>query len=396
MRKIVFMANKKINSYNGYMKTIYFDNSATTIFKPKSVRQTLKKMLSLANSGRSGHRLSIKSGLLVQKAREKVGNHFGISSQNIIFTKNCTEGLNIALLGLLKGSKKHVITTPFEHNSVLRPLYELERRGEITLSICKCQNFVKKEDIEKEITQNTYLVCVTAISNVTGERNDIEGIGKFCKEKGILFLVDFAQMAGHEKIDMQKLNINFLAFSGHKGFLAPQGIGGLCINSSTLPYPILFGGTGSESQNKTQPKNLPERLECGTLSAPLICALGCGIEYVERHFEKHNKKLLKITSYLHKKLRDIDGVKIYSPQKSLSGIVSFNIKDFPSSEVADFLDKKYKICVRSGLHCAPLCHKHFGTDNQGMVRASLSFKNTKNEVDRLVKGVKEFIKKSLK
>lgn len=391
MRKIVFMANKKINSYNGYMKTIYFDNSATTIFKPKSVRHTLKKTLSLANSGRSGHRLSIKSGLLVQKAREKVGNHFGITSQNVIFTKNCTEGLNISLLGLLKGSKKHVITTPFEHNSVLRPLFELEKNGDITLSICKCQNFVKKEDIEKEITQNTYLVCVSAMSNVSGYRNDIEGIGKVCKNKNILFVVDFAQMAGHEKIDMKKLGINFISFSGHKGFLSPQGVGGLCINSKIIPSPLFFGGTGSESQNPYQPQSLPERLESGTISAPLICALKSGIDYVEKHFEKHNKKVVLLAQFLYQKFKKIEGIKIYSPKNSPSGIVSFNVQNFSSEEVATFLDEKYKICVRSGLHCAPLSHKHLGTENQGIVRVSVNFRNSKREINRLVLAIKKFI-----
>ena len=139
------------------MKRIYFDNSATTIFKPRKVRKTLMDMLSLANSGRSGHFLAIKSGLKVQQTREMVARHFNIKSSNVVFTKNCTEGLNIALLGLLAGSKKHVITTPFEHNSVLRPLYELERRGEITLSICGCKNFVTKRDIERQINKDTYL-----------------------------------------------------------------------------------------------------------------------------------------------------------------------------------------------------------------------------------------------
>ena len=191
---------------------------------------------------------------------------------------------------------------------------------------------------------------------------------------------------------MKKCNINYLTFAGHKGFLSPQGIGGLCINSKQLPTPIVFGGTGTESTNLFQPINLPERLESGTLATQNITSLKNGIDYIEKHFNKNKEKTEKLTKYLYENLKSLKNICLYYKPNFESGIISFNVKDSDSVEIANYLDEKYNIAVRGGLHCAPLTHKFFNTTNQGMVRVSLNFKNTKREIDFLIKALKKYKK----
>lgn len=377
-------------------KIIYFDNSATSHFKPKSIKKCVNDALKIsANPGRSGHKLSLKNSFKVWQAREIVAKHFGLSEpENVIFTKNCTEALNIAILGTVKKGG-NVVCSCFEHNSVLRPLFQLKNSGDITLTIIEPSNkkYIVQSDVLRAIISKTYLVCVTAVSNVTGNKNDIFEIAKVCREKNILFLTDCAQACGHFKIDMKKSNIDYLTFAGHKGFLTPQGIGGLCINSKIIPNPIMFGGTGTESINTTQPENLPERLESGTLPTPLILALAEGVKFVEKHFEENSFRVLKLTAYLLERLKEIRDIEIYSLNSSSSGVVSFNLKNYTSEEICEFLDKKYNIATRGGLHCAPLTHKFLGTINKGAVRVSINFKNTKHEIDTLIKALKEFNEK---
>ena len=276
-------------------KIIYFDNAATSHFKPKSViRALVKSIKNSANPGRSGHKLSLNNSMEIWKTRDIIAEHFGnIEPENVIFTKNCTEALNIAILGTVR-KNGNVICSCFEHNSILRPLHELENKGIITLTIVSPKNkkYITSADIKEKIIPSTYLICVNSLSNVTGNKNEITEIGKICKEKNILFLVDNAQGCGHLKIDMIKSHINFLSFAGHKGFFAPQSIGGLCINSKIIPNPIVFGGTGTESENMLQPSTLPESLESGTLSTPLIIGLKKGIEFVDKKFNKLNNKII--------------------------------------------------------------------------------------------------------
>ena len=421
-------------------KLIYLDNAATSHYKPRSVKKAIIKSLKTsANPGRSGHKLSLQNAINVYKTREIISQHFNLSNPNlVIFTKNCTEALNLAILGLVKNKniynnsyknfntktnienqnkeskkecitknsknsnqnfqpeitdKKHIICSCFEHNSVLRPLTYLKEQNMIELSIISplSQPKIMLSDIKKAIKNNTFLVCLTQISNVTGAENDIEEIGKYCKNNNILFLLDCAQSAGHKKIDMQKLNINFLTFAGHKGFLAPQGIGALCINSNILPIPINFGGTGTDSINLNQPSSPPECFESGTLMTPSIIALSKGIKYVEKRFDKHNKKVENLTKYLIQKLLLLEKeniLKLYSPKDVKHGVISFNITNCDSVEVSTILDQEYNIAVRGGLHCAPLTHKYFNTEKTGMVRVSLSFKNNKKDIKKLIKAIK--------
>lgn len=377
---------------------IYFDNAATSFKKPISVKfSTLVALYKYsANPGRSGHRLSIKTAQKVLETRLRVADFFNCPSfESVIFTKNCTEALNLAILGSAK-ENSHVIASCFEHNSVLRPLKYLESIGKIKLTIIQPKNKlenIKLTDIVDKVKENTSMICVNHISNVTGNKNDIEEIGKFCKLKNILFLVDCAQSAGHIKIDMQKLNIDLLAFAGHKGLFAPQSIGGLCINTKNSPKAILFGGTGTNSKDLEQPKTLPEYYESGTISTPLILGLSAGIKYVEKNFCKNNNKTKKLTNYLYDNLKKVKDVYIYTKKESHYGVVTFNIKNMNSSEVATILDEKYKICVRSGLHCAPLAHNYLQTLEQGAVRISLNHFNNKHQINKLIFAINQIINK---
>ena len=376
------------------MKTIYLDTPATSHFKPRCVRRAFLKYLSLsANPGRGGHPLAVKNATMIWQTREILARQFGnIEPEDVIFTKNATEALNIAILGLCKKNKgKHVICSCFEHNSVLRPLHHLESLGEITLTVVNPQNkkFITTSDIAPAIKKNTFLVCLTAISNVTGNRNNFEDIGALCNRNGILFLLDNAQGVGHIKVDMKKSHINFLAFSGHKGLHTPQGIGALCINSKDYPAPIIFGGTGTESENLLQPTVPPECYESGTVASPLIASLSAGAKFVEKHFDRHEKKVAKLTQYMIEKLQEIEGVKIYSNLNNTYGVVAFSVAGFDSIEVTDFLSEKYHIASRGGLHCAPLAHKFLGTMESGLTRVGVDFKNSYHDINVLARAVAE-------
>ena len=381
------------------MKTIYLDTPATSHYKPKCVKRAFLKYLSLsANPGRGGHPLAVKNAAMIWQTRENLARQFGnIEPEDVIFTKNATEALNIAILGLCRKNKgKHVICSCFEHNSVLRPLHHLESLGEITLTVVSPKNkkFITASDIASVIKKNTFLVCLTAISNVTGNRNNFEDVGALCYKNGILFLLDDAQGVGHIKIDMKKSHINFLAFSGHKGLLTPQGIGALCINSKIYPAPITFGGTGTESENLLQPTVPPECYESGTVASPLIASLSAGAKYIEHHFDSHAKKVAKLTQYMINKLRDIKGVKIYSNLDNTYGVVAFSVAGFDSIEVTDFLSNKYHIASRGGLHCAPLAHKFLGTMESGLTRVGVDFKNSYHDINVLAKAISELAKMS--
>lgn len=369
---------------------IYFDNSATTYKKPLCVKLWTLKGLRVANAGRSGHSLSQKSATEIFRARLKLQTFFNVPRQeDVIFTSNCTEALNMAILGSAK--KGHVIASTFEHNSVLRPLKKLEDDGLISLSIIEPEhnNIITRSDVEKLIRPDTYLVCVSYINNTLGNKNDINEIGKLCKEKSILFLVDSAQSSGHIMIDMQKDNISMLTFAGHKGFFAPQSIGGLCLNGCDLK-PIKYGGTGTNSSELIMPSSNPEKLESGTLSCPMIYGLSAGVSYVINHFEKHTQKVATLTRYLYNGLKEL-GVTVYTSPKSEYGVMLFNAQNIDSVELSTILDEKYHIMVRGGLHCAALAHKYLGTLKTGALRVSINHYNSKRQIDYFLKALKEIL-----
>lgn len=373
---------------------IYLDNSASTNIKPKSVQRAVLNALEnfSANPGRSGHKFSLKTAFEVEKVREKVSKHVGTSSDKIIFTLNCTDALNLAILGSHKSG--HVVCTCNEHNSVLRPLEHLKQIDEnftYTVANQTGKLGVVWEDIESCLTDKTYLVAVNHISNVNGDVAEIEKIGEELKKRGILFLVDGAQGGGHFVYDMQKMNINMLTLAPHKAFYSPQGVGALCLCGDFSLEPIRFGGTGTNSLELVQPENLPERFESGTLNTPAILGFGEGISFVENNFSLIQAKLEDLTTYLHYELSKLP-LEIYTKTENTSGVFAFNVPNINSTEVANFLNEKFSICVRSGYHCAPLKHKSLGTLDLGAVRVSLSYFNTYQEIEKFVFAIKMFLK----
>ncbi len=370
---------------------IYLDNAATGGFKPNSVLETAISAIKYlnANPGRSGHRLSKTGASFIYSARKKLSEFFNNGEvERVIFTKNCSEGLNTAIYGIVEKGD-HVITTCFEHNSVLRPLFTLEKKGVITLSVVYPENneFITKNDIEKVFTSNTKLVVINHISNVNGSINDIKSIGKFLKDKNSYFLVDGAQSAGHVVIDMQKNFIDILSVAGHKGLYAIQGSGALILGKKVDISPTFQGGTGTESFNSTQPDCYPERLEVGTLNLPAICSLEEGVRYIENSIDYLEIRLTEMTDYLIKRLRQLDGIKIYS-KPNPAGIVAFSIDNCSSVEASERLSDEFDIAVRGGFHCAPLMHKFLNTSGDGLIRVSICPHNTKRDLFLLVSAVK--------
>ena len=369
---------------------IYFDNAATGGTKPERVIEcALNAMRYLnVNAGRSAHRIAVHAEELIYKTRKAVRSFFNSDcNEQVIFTKNCTEALNFAILGLAKNGG-HVIASTFEHNSVLRPLYHLEKKGIISLTIIKPNkgNIILKEDVEKALTDNTYMVCLTCASNVTGEINDYEAIGGLLKEKNIIFLVDGAQGAGHLILDMQKQNIDVLCFSAHKGIDGIQGIGCLIFKKGIKINPIIFGGSGSESFAHL-PSGYPELLECGTHNLPAICSLYESILYTKENMIEKQHYLIELTAKLISDLKKINGVRLYSTQNPI-GIVSFAYKHHFSQEIAGILSEKFDIAVRGGFHCAPLAHEFLDTKTNGLIRVSFSQFNTVSEISEFIFALK--------
>ena len=376
---------------------IYLDNGATSFPKPKGMLMAMEKCMMeyCGNPGRSGHYMSMKTGEEVYHARRKVSSLFNIKNpQQLIFTKNTTEALNIGMRGLLKRGD-HVITTAMEHNSVLRPLKCLEAAG-IEHSIVKAneKGEVSVRDIAGSIKENTKMIVVTAASNVTGTIMPLKEIGKLAKKRGLVFMVDGAQAAGSMNIDVENLGIHMLAVPGHKGLLGPLGTGALFVREGIVLEPILAGGTGTESKNRTQPWDFPEGFEAGTINAPAIIGLGTSAEYVGKIgvdvIRQHEEELI---GYLDEELLNMDGITLYGPDCSKkTGISLINIAGLEAEEVTNELNKTYGIAVRGGYHCAGLAHKSIGTWEQGAVRISVGPYNTKKEMRTLVEALNKICK----
>lgn len=372
---------------------IYFDNAATGGFKPGCVCDSVAtaiKFLS-ANPGRSGHRLAVTGAKAVYDCRCALADFFNAEPEKVIFTKNCTEALNTAIFGSVRKGG-HVITTTFEHNSVLRPLTSLKSRGEIKLDIVSPT--IEKDlisAIKEKIRPDTYMIAMTSVSNVTGEEMPLQEVGELAKAHGLLFLVDGAQGGGHIPIDMQKSNVSMLTLAGHKGLYGIMGSGVLILDKTTDVQPLIMGGTGSESFNLTQPSCYPERLESGTLNLPAIMGLSEGVRYVSKNLTNFSTHLKNATDYMIEELSKIKGVNCFS-KPNPSGIVSFSLDNLPSGDVADILNNDYDIAVRGGFHCAPLTHTFLGTEKDGLVRASLAVQNSSREINYFISAVKNIAK----
>lgn len=370
---------------------VYLDNASTSFFKPRCVKRIVKKGLKLytGNASRSGHKVALRAGEEVAKVRELFANTFNCSFNRVIFTSGCTESLNLAIRGSIKKGG-HIIATVYEHNSVLRVLYELQKQGLITYSIAypNTKGQITTLEIDKCLKPNTYMIIVNHISNVVGVKQDIYSIGQYAKKHKILFLVDGAQSVGHEIIDMKKNNISMLAIASHKGLCGMQGVGALCVSDDVKLVPIKYGGTGTFSEQLEQPKDFPEGFESGTFSALNIIAMGAGLKFVYKNLILINGKILKLSKYLHRKLAENNNIVLYSLHNLQSGVIAFNIKGKSCQQVASLLDDKYNIALRSGYACAPLVQKYLKTESfGGVVRVSIGYKNSLKDIRALVKAV---------
>lgn len=373
---------------------IYLDNGATSFPKPEEVYIAVCNNMrnTGGNPGRSGHKMALEAGRLVYEVREKVADFFNISNpMNIVFTLNATDSLNMAIKGYLK-EEDHVITTSMEHNSVIRPLKKLEKEGKIKLDIIKCdkEGNLDIKEIKKLISKKTSMIVATHASNVTGTILPIHEIGKLSKENNIVFMVDSAQTAGVYDIDVDKMNIDILAFTGHKSLLGPQGVGGLYIRENIIVDSFREGGTGSSSESLYQPDIMPDKMEAGTPNTHGIIGLGAGIDYIKKiGIENIRKQEKELTNYFLEKLRNLEKIKIYGTNviENRGPVVSINIGNEDSSEISYILDEVYNIATRPGLHCSPLAHDTIGTLERGTVRFSFGFFNTKEEVDYVINSI---------
>ena len=385
-----------------YVDTIYLDNAATSWPKPDTVLEAMihHQRLVGASPGRSGHRLSIEAGRAVYEAREILAQLFHISDPlRIAFTKNVTEALNMALLGLLAPGD-HVVTTGMEHNSVMRPLRFLASQG-VGLSVVPCspRGELDPQDIRSALRQNTRAIVLTHASNVTGTVMPVEEIASIAHLRGIVICVDAAQTAGVLPIDVEGAAIDLLAFTGHKSLFGPQGTGGLYIRKGLDAQiaPLMRGGTGSRSEFEEQPDFMPDKYESGTPNAMGLAGLGAGAAFVlKQGMESIRAKEEALTRRFLAKLEPLAGdVTIYGPpeaQKRIS-VVSFNIRDIPPSDAALFFDEHFGILCRPGLHCSPAAHRTIGTFPRGTVRFSFGFFNPEAHVDRAADAIGQLLRR---
>ena len=373
---------------------IYLDNAATTLHKPQCVIDAVvQAMTTMGNAARGAHKSALSASRMVYETRCKIAAIFGCSlPENVIFTCNSTEALNIALNGIFSPGD-HVITTDLEHNSVLRPLYRLERQGLISLSFVPADRLGRPDyaAFEHLIRPNTRAIVCTHASNLTGNMIDIAAVGKVAKEHGILFVVDASQTAGVVPIDMEAMHIDILCFTGHKGLMAPQGTGGLCIAGGVEVRPFKVGGSGIHSYDPEQPDPYPTRLEAGTLNTHGIAGLSAALDFLEQTgIHRIREKELALMERFYAGVSKIDGVTVYGDfDAGRTAVVALNIRDYDSGAVADALYEEYAIATRAGAHCAPRMHLALGTGDQGAVRFSFSWFNTEDEVDRALEAVRE-------
>ncbi len=367
---------------------IYLDNSSTTKRKPlKVIVSTTLSLINSANPTRSSHKIALKSALKVFKARQTIKNFLNTPQKaDVVFTYNCTEALNMAIFGSAKNNG-NVVITAFEHNSVLRPLYALKKTHNITITVVNPtpQGKISEQDILNAVNKNTYLVIVNQTSNVTGTTITLNNLGHKLNKLGIMLLIDCAQSAGHAKINMQKIGANFLTLAGHKGLFGSQGIGALIINNANLT-PLKFGGSGGDSLNENMPAYYPEKLEAGTINTVGITSLENGIKFVLKHQNKINKKIETMSKYIINALKQNPSIKLFSNNLH-SGVISFSFLNIDNAEATNILNEKYGICLRHGLHCAPLIHKFLKTEQCGLIRVSLSYFNNMAQAKKLIYAI---------
>jgi len=380
---------------------IYFDNGATSYPKPDVVfREAVNGLRNYSfNSGRGGYAASIGASEKIYAVREKIADFVGAEPQNIAFTKNCTEALNMAIKGMVKKGD-HVIISSLEHNAVFRPVYALYRSGYIDFDIA---DFSFDEDacvaaFERLIKRNTSLIVCTHASNVFGVLLPVKKIGAMAKRHNLGFVVDAAQSAGIVPVNLSEFNADAVCAPGHKGLYGAMGTGFIAVRNGLDLRTITEGGTGSESMNPRQPASMPDRLESGTLNNSGILSLGAGIDFINRRGMQHiYSHELALTDYIYNSLSRIENIKLYcpKPEKNKSvPLISFNYGDFSSEKTAAYLAER-NIAVRAGLHCAPLAHKYFNTAETGTVRICPSAFTTGRECEILINTIKKLNNSSL-
>jgi cysteine desulfurase family protein len=386
-----------------FMDMTYLDNAATSFPKPDGVIAAMVEYQQNigASPGRSGHGLSIDAGRLIYDTRETLARLFHIEDPlRIILTKNASEALNIAIHGAIKPGD-HVITTGMEHNSVMRPLRCLESRG-VTLSVVPCSphGLLDPSDVERALQKNTKMVVMTHASNVTGTIQPVEAVGSVLqKREDVLFCVDAAQTAGALPIDVEKIKMDLMAFTGHKSLLGPQGTGGLYIRKGLDKQiePLMMGGTGSRSEFEAQPDFMPDKYESGTPNTIGFAGLEAGAAFVcEQTIEVIRAHEQKITTRFLGQLNELrNHVTLYGPADALrqTAVVSFNIHNITPSDAAQALEEQWGILCRPGLHCAPSAHRTLNTFPQGTIRFSFGFFNTLQDADLAGEAVRGLLKR---
>ena len=377
---------------------IYLDNAATTYPKPQSVIKAVDDALKKsANPGRSGHTLSQSTAISVYEVREKLKDMFSAPAvENVVFTLNCTHAINYVLKGLIKSGDR-IVTSSFEHNAVMRPLEKLKKQG-VHIDIAEAYPDDKEATVRsfsRLINTNTKLVICTAASNVIGLKMPIKEIGMMCKQFGISFCVDAAQLAGVCDINMKECNIDYLCIAAHKGLYAPMGTGVLITKDNRLDT-IIEGGTGTASIMLNQPNDLPEMLESGTINVPGIIGLGAGIDFVKsKGFDKIYNHEMGLVKRLYKQLKSTPGVKLYTPEPddNYAPVLSFYINGLNSVDSASKLNS-LGFATRAGLHCAPFAHKRIGTIESGTVRICPSVFTSGQDIDKFAAAVRQISAKS--
>ncbi len=373
---------------------IYLDSSATSFLKPPQVAEAVfRSFNTIGNAGRGAHAPTLNASRLIYDTREKLAALFGTPDPSrIAFTCNATEALNIAIHGAIHPGE-HVITTACEHNSVLRPLYLKEKEGtELTIIPADKKGRIRYDLLESSVKSNTSAIVLTHASNLSGNITDLAFVSNFAKKHGLLLIVDASQTAGSLPINVVKMGIDILCFTGHKGLFGPQGTGGLYVREGLTLSPLKSGGSGIHSFDRQHPTDMPTALEAGTLNGHGIAGLNAGLNYILSTGVKsiHTKEISLARRFVNG-ISDISDLKLYGDIDAplRTPIISLNIGNMSSASVSDILWEDYEICVRAGAHCAPLMHKTFGTEKQGAVRFSFSCFNTEAEIDTAIRAMHE-------
>lgn len=373
---------------------IYLDSSATSFLKPPQVAEAVfRSFNTIGNAGRGAHAPTLNASRLIYDTREKLAALFGTPDPSrIAFTCNATEALNTAIHGAIHPGE-HVITTACEHNSVLRPLYLKEKEGtELTIIPADKKGRIRYDLLESSVKSNTSAIVLTHASNLSGNVTDLAFVSNFAKKHGLLLIVDASQTAGSLPINVVKMGIDILCFTGHKGLFGPQGTGGLYVREGLTLSPLKSGGSGIHSFDRQHPTDMPTALEAGTLNGHGIAGLNAGLDYILSTGVKNiHAKEISLARRFVNGISDISDLKLYGDIDAplRTPIISLNIDNMSSASVSDILWEDYEICVRAGAHCAPLMHKTFGTEKQGAVRFSFSCFNTEAEIDTAIQAMHE-------